>query len=134
MRDYANLLKTHGMKSSLQRLFILKSLDERGHATIDEVFEDLKKTNPSISLSAVYRNINEMAKSNMVSEIAIPKQKNRYEITKGLHSHLLCRECGKIIDVDVDMYETIKKIENRYDCHINDQDIIFDILCVECKK
>ena len=134
MRDYANLLKTHGMKSSLQRLFILKSLDERGHATIDEVFEDLKKTNPSISLSAVYRNINEMAKSNMVSEIAIPKQKNRYEITKGLHSHLLCRECGKIIDVDVDMYETIKKIENRYDCHINDQDIIFDILCAECKK
>ncbi len=134
MRDYANLLKTHGMKSSLQRLFILKSLDERGHATIDEVFEDLKKTNPSISLSAVYRNINEMEKSNMVSEIAIPKQKNRYEITKGLHSHLLCRECGKIIDVDVDMYETIKKIENRYDCHINDQDIIFDILCAECKK
>lgn len=134
MRDYATLLKTHGMKSSLQRLFILKSLDERGHATIDEVFEDLKKTNPSISLSAVYRNINEMAKSNMVSEIAIPKQKNRYEITKGLHSHLLCRECGKIIDVDVDMYETIKKIENRYDCHINDQDIIFDILCAECKK
>ncbi|MEJ2489270.1 MAG: Fur family transcriptional regulator [Sulfurovaceae bacterium] len=134
MRDYANLLKTHGMKSSLQRLFILKSLDERGHATIDEVFEDLKKTNPSISLSAVYRNINEMEKSNMVSEIAIPKQKNRYEITKGLHSHLLCRECGKIIDVDVDMYEAIKKIENRYDCHINDQDIIFDILCAECKK
>jgi Fur family peroxide stress response transcriptional regulator len=134
MRDYANLLKTHGMKSSLQRLFILKSLDERGHATIDEVFEDLKKTNPSISLSAVYRNINEMEKSNMVSEIAIPKQKNRYEITKGLHSHLLCRECGKIIDVDVDMCETIKKIENRYDCHINDQDIIFDILCAECKK
>jgi Fe2+ or Zn2+ uptake regulation protein len=134
MRDYANLLKTHGMKSSLQRLFILKSLDERGHATIDEVFEDLKKTNPSISLSAVYRNINEMEKSNMVSEIAILKQKNRYEITKGLHSHLLCRECGKIIDVDVDMHETIKKIENRYDCHINDQDIIFDILCAECKK
>jgi len=134
MYDYAILLKTHGMKSSSQRLFILKSLDERGHASIDEVFDDLKKINPLISLSAVYRNINEMEKNNMVSEIAIPKQKNRYEITKGLHSHLLCQNCGKIIDIDIDMHETIKKIENRYDCHINDQDIMFDILCAECKK
>jgi Fe2+ or Zn2+ uptake regulation protein len=134
MHDYTTLLKTHGMKSSLQRFFILKSLDERGHATIDEVFDDLKKTNPAISLSAVYRNINEMEKNNMVSEIAIPKQKNRYEITKDVHSHLLCQNCGKIIDIDIDMHETIKKIEDRYGCHINNQDIIFDILCAECTK
>ena len=134
MYDHSRLLKEHGLKSSTQRLFILKSLDERGHASIEEIYEDLKVSNPAISVSAIYRNINEMTKNNMVSEIAISKQKKRYEITKGVHSHLLCQKCGNIIDANINMQDIIKKIEGRYNCHINDQDIIFNVVCAACKK
>ena len=46
------------MKYSRQRELILNEvIDSKGHPTADEVYDGLKKTNPSLSLGTVYRNL-----------------------------------------------------------------------------
>ncbi len=131
--DFQTTLREHHMKVTPQRLDILHSLYERGHANIDEIHEDLKTDNPSMSLTTIYRNLNEMMKNALVSEIKLPKEKQRYEITKTPHIHLLCTKCKKLIDGSVDLERLIHSVEIKYGCDVLDNDIVLNIVCNDCK-
>lgn len=130
--DYQNMLNQRHMKATTPRIFILKSLEERGHATMEEIHSDLKKTNPAMSLTTIYRNINEMMEKSLVSEIKLPKQKQRYEILKEPHLHLLCDTCGKVEDATIDTQEIIKAVEEKYACKVIDDAILLHVRCKEC--
>ncbi len=134
MDKYINWLKDYDMKTTTQRLSILKSLDDRKHATIEEIHSDLVEHNPTMSLTTIYRNIGEMMKNLLVSEVKLPKRKNIYEVSKDSHIHLLCETCGKIEDAYIDMTDTLQKIKNRYFCDILDNDVTLSITCKECKE
>ncbi len=132
MNDYQNMLKEHDMKATSQRIFILKSLDERGHASMDDIYEDLKETNPAMSLTTIYRNINEMMEKSLVSEIKLPRQKQRYEIVKEPHVHLVCESCGKVEDAMVDTRSMIDEAQEKYNCEVLSDAIFLTIKCSEC--
>lgn len=134
MKDIQDMLKEHGMKTTSQRLFVLKSLQERGHATIDEIHEDLKVTNPAMSLTTIYRNINEMMKSALVSEVKLPKQKQRYEIVKEPHLHLACEKCGMVQDAMIETGNLIKNVEDKYACDVIDDAIVLNVVCKKCRE
>jgi len=134
MINYQEMLKEHDMKATSQRIFILKSLDERGHATMDDIYSDLRERNPAMSLTTIYRNINEMMQKSLVSEVKIPKQKQRYEIVKESHLHLVCESCGKVEDAMVDTAYLISKAESEYGCKVLDDAIVLNVVCKECKE
>jgi Fur family ferric uptake transcriptional regulator len=49
------------------------------------------------------------------------------------HHHLICRECGKIVDFEEDLLETIeKKIKDTKDFTITDHRVIFYGYCKSC--
>jgi Fur family ferric uptake transcriptional regulator len=63
----------------------------------------------------------------------------RYEINLDenthQHHHLICTECGKIIEVVEDFLDEIeRKIETDYDFEIDDHKLKFFGRCSECKK
>ncbi len=80
---------------------MLKILEERGHADIDHIYNEIKRDFVSISLATVYKNINTMLDAGLIEEIKIPKKKSRFEIKKSKHSHFICEKCGEIYDIDV---------------------------------
>lgn len=57
------------MKYSRQRELILNNvIESKGHPTADEVYDNLKKANPSLSLGTVYRNLTQLEKKWHVKE------------------------------------------------------------------
>ena len=61
------------MKYSRQRELILNNvIDSKGHPTADDVYDDLKKANPSLSLGTVYRNLTQLEKNGMLKKVNIP--------------------------------------------------------------
>jgi len=128
--DLLNLLQNSHLKITPQRLAILQSLEKNGHASIEELFNELKKDYPTISLATIYKNINALKNENIVSEICIhPKPK--YEIKKEPHAHFICKKCLKIEDIDYkDLFS--KCIDEKFP-HSTKELYIYGI-CKDCQN
>ena len=102
MKKYVKILKDNDLKVTPQRLEILKYLDEnRTHPSVDDIYSDLKKTNPSLSKTTVYNSLNILNEYNIIQSLTISGSELRYDYETGIHHHFLCKECNKIIDINI---------------------------------
>jgi Fe2+ or Zn2+ uptake regulation protein len=132
MKTFQEILKLAGLKTTTQRLEILKILKDKGHISIDEIHREMMISNPFVALTAIYRNIDEMMKHDIVTEIKLPRHKPKYEIKKSPHIHLVCQECEKITDASVDTSLLFSEIELKYGCKVLDNIIVLNIICMSC--
>ncbi|WP_263832235.1 Fur family transcriptional regulator [Sulfurospirillum oryzae] len=137
MNDFMNLLKTKELKATPQRISVLKELDKKTHPTIDDLYNALKKENPSMSLATVYKNLATLKEKGVVIEVNVAEGKMRYDIYSKPHIHFICQQCGAIEDVDYDAslfaYQTT--LENEKKVKIDRLDVIATVeACGLCKK
>jgi Fe2+ or Zn2+ uptake regulation protein len=129
MKSLKSLLEESNLKITPQRLAILKELETKGHASIEEIYEDVVVMFPSISLATIYKNITALKEENIISEICL-HQKPKFEITKEPHAHFICKKCGMVEDVPFS--EAIKcEIDSRYP-DVQKELYIYGI-CESCK-
>jgi Fur family ferric uptake transcriptional regulator/Fur family peroxide stress response transcriptional regulator len=101
MRDYITLLKENDLKATIQRTSILESIDRAGHINVDDIYEDVKKQYPTLSLATIYKNIIVMQENNVIVEVPMNGEKSKYELKKEEHMHLICQNCGHIMDTEI---------------------------------
>jgi Fe2+ or Zn2+ uptake regulation protein len=115
--DYVDLLKTNELKITHHRLAILKYLDNhRTHPTAEEIYQHLKKTNPGLSRTTVYNNLETLSDSHIIQRLTICPTEHRYDFNNSMHHHFICTECGSIIDIDFEC-PTVSKIKK----HVTEQ-------------
>jgi len=137
MNDFITLLKTKELKATPQRISVLKELGKKTHPTIDDLYEALRKENPSMSLATVYKNLATLKEKGVVIEVNTTEGKMRYDIYSKPHIHLICQKCGVIEDVDYDQslfaYQTT--LEQAKSVKIDRMDVIASVeLCAVCQK
>jgi Fur family ferric uptake transcriptional regulator/Fur family peroxide stress response transcriptional regulator len=98
MTDYATLLNKSGLKATFQRMNILDVVDKYGHMSVEDIYEEVTKVHPSLSLATIYKNIILMQESDILVEVPIAGRKSKYELAKADHMHLICTECGGVED------------------------------------
>ncbi len=101
MKNYITLLKENDLKATIQRTSILKSIDHAGHINVDEIYEEVKKQYPTLSLATIYKNIILMQHNGVIIEVPINGKKSKYELKKDEHMHLICQKCGEIQDQEI---------------------------------
>jgi len=134
MNNYTNVLREHNLKATPQRLAILEIIFLNGHINIDKLYEDVKVKFESISQATIYKNISAMTKSMLLFEVKLPNEKSVYEIVKGNHSHLLCKECGAVQDIDIDTKKMIDDISSEYSFSIEQTDLVLSGSCKSCQS
>jgi len=109
-----------------------------------EIYAALYKLYPGIGLTTVYRTLDLLVRMGLINKLAFGDGQLRYEFKSGEkkehHHHLICNNCGKIIDysdfIDEEM-ELIKKIEEtlakKYNFDVKDHNIEFYGFCEKCK-
>lgn len=135
--DFVSLLKTKELKATPQRLSVLKELEKKMHPTIDDLYEALRKENPSMSLATVYKNLGTLKEKGIVIEVNISDGKMRYDIYSKPHIHFLCKQCHSIsdIDYDEDLFDYQVKLEKNGAIQIEKLDIIASTKdCKFCRK
>ena len=131
--NYKNLLRESGLKVTPQRLGILSLMEHNGHMSVDDLYEEIKKLFPSISLATMYKNINAMMNSSTIIEVKIPKQKSRFEIVKEKHGHLLCQQCGDFSDIKVDFEKIVRDIEMKSRYKLFETNLVLSGICPLCQ-
>ena len=117
-------LKATGFKITPQRRAIIEVLieNESSHMSSEEIYDKVRVNCPEIGLATVYRTMQ------LLDEINVEGEDVHH------HHHLICRDCGAIIEVKEDLLESIEAtVENNYNFQIKDHDLKFYGLCSNCK-
>lgn len=97
----ADLLREHGLPVTAQRLAVLRAVSARPHATADAIAGDVRTEIGTISRQSVYDSLAILAEKGLLRRIQPAGSPARYETRTGdNHHHLICRSCGKTVDVD----------------------------------
>ena len=103
-----------GLKWTRQRKAILDLfLRTRGHLTGEEVYEKVAQQDSSIGFSTVYRTLRLFVDANIASERHFRDGVTRYEVRQAHHDHLVCQECGKIVEFERDDIEELQEVVAR---------------------
>jgi Fe2+ or Zn2+ uptake regulation protein len=99
--DPAQLLRNHGLQVTAQRIAVLRAIARRPHCTADDVAEEVRSEIGAISRQAVYDALGMLAEKGLIRRIQPAGSPARFEDRIGdNHHHLICRTCGKTVDVD----------------------------------
>ena len=110
--ELANLLRQHGLKVTPQRIAILKLLYSGGHFNGEQIYNELKKSEPSISLSTVYNALNTLEKAGLLNSFEV-NGITWYEIRRNLHVNVFCEDTNQIIDVNINLNDLYKELEQK---------------------
>jgi len=100
--DILSRLKDKGYRLTPQRMMILDAVEAADdHISAEEIYTHVCERYPNLNISTVYRTLELLKELELVTETDMGDGRVRYHsIKKGHHHHLVCQECGKIIDLD----------------------------------
>ena len=135
--DIVRKLSERGYRLTPQRLMILSAIENSdNHISAEEIYAQVVAKYPHINISTVYRTLELLKGLGLVTETDLGGGRFRYHpADKGHHHHLVCRECGAIIDLDESMLASLK------DTLLREYKFIADLRhlavfgrCVKCRK
>ena len=135
-RDIAGRLTEQGYRLTPQRIMILTAIENSdNHISAEEIHAQIVAKYPSVNISTVYRTLELLKRLGMVTETDLGEGRVRYHpVEKGRHHHLVCQECGAIIDLDDSLLSPLKKAllqEYRFDADLRHLAILGQ--CKNCR-
>jgi Fur family ferric uptake transcriptional regulator len=101
------LLRRHGVQVTAQRLAVLRAVAVRPHHPADDIHKLVRAELGSISRQAVYDALTTLTDKGLLRRIQPAGSPARYENRVGdNHHHLICRTCGRMVDVDCAVGDT----------------------------
>ena len=134
------LLKEKGYKLTPQRRAVLNIIvDKKGqHLNTEEIYDLVKTQCPDIGLATVYRTLQILDEMGLILKMNLDDGCSRYEFNSHQedhqHHHLICQNCGAIIEVGEDLLDNLEEeINKKYQFTILDHNVKFFGLCAKCR-
>ncbi|MEY3090037.1 MAG: ferric uptake regulator [Pseudomonadota bacterium] len=139
LEKFQILLKENTLKFTKQRELVLKFLYENeGHFTPEDIYTLLKKQHPTITIgiATIYRTLGLLETSEIASSISFGVQGKKYELgLKKHHDHLICINCGNIIEFfDPIIEQKQEEIAKKFHFKMTDHTMKIIGLCETCQK
>lgn len=87
-----------------QRKVVLQVIrNAHEHLTANEVFTAAKELLPTISFATVYNSLRYLKEAGHIAEITFGNGASRYDRMTQRHDHAICSDCGKLVDIEMDV-------------------------------
>ena len=122
------------LKHSKQRDCIQAFLATRcDHPTAETVYLNIREEFPKISLATVYRNLSLLADIGEIQKISTGNGPDRFDAIAKPHNHFVCKECGAVIDLEMDSIAHINEIAGKsFNGRIDGHSIHVYGICPDC--
>jgi Fur family transcriptional regulator, stress-responsive regulator len=98
---FENALREAGLRVTRPRLAVLDAVHGHPHADTDAIYARARAELGEVSHQAVYDVLHALTAARLVRRFEPMGMVARYEARVGdHHHHLVCRDCGDIVDVD----------------------------------
>ena len=111
---------------------ILRRISEsESHMTAEQIFLELKKTEPKVVQATVYNNLNALCQKGLIRKLSMEGSPDRYDkIQKP--DHLVCQRCGALSDIN--FQDLTQDLESQLGEGILSYDLKVFYLCPACRK
>lgn len=129
-------LKDDNIRITPQRREILKYIiASKEHPTAEKIYADLHPDYPSMSVATVYNTLRLLVKLGFVDELIYGDNATHFDYAETKHFHVICRNCGKIVDVFYPNLDQIRTVAgNLTGFEITGAKIDAYGLCPDCQK
>ena len=113
MADINQELRTSGLKVTTQRAKVLQyfidSTDK--HLSAYDIHKYLLNEDENISLSTIYRILTQFTAAGLLNKLYLDNEKSVFELARDTehHDHLICTQCGKIIEFHSEIIEQVQE-------------------------
>ncbi len=134
----AKQLRERGYRVTAQRTIILETIAHmEDHITAQQVYKGARERLPGLNLATVYRTVESLQGAGMINMLSPSGEPMRFSLCdpEHPHSHLVCRECGSIFEVDAEEIEAFaRRVEEKTSFRINSTHLTLEGLCPICKQ
>lgn len=137
LQEMIDRLKEGDCRITPQRYAVLNVLaNSPDHPSAESIHAKLIEHYPTMSLATVYKTINLLKREGEILELEFSDLGNRYDGRKPYpHPHVICTECGEIIDPShLDMEEITNKMMAETGYKIVTHRLDFYGICPKCQK
>ncbi len=135
---FKQYLAENSLRKTPERFKILEEIYlQDGHFTIDELYFMMKSKNYRVSRATLYNTVELLIECKLIKKHQFNSKINFYEkaYKSSQHDHLVCIECGKIVEFcDPRIYEIEKDISELYNFKIANHELYLFGLCSECTQ
>lgn len=129
-------LRDKGFKVTPQRLAICELiLSSKQHPTVDQIYQQVQKKYPTLSLATAYQTLHLLAKIGMIQELGFSNGISRYDPNNMPHINVVCNKCGNINDYES---ENVRKLLLQLHTELKikpiGQRLEIYTICDQCKK
>lgn len=124
-------------KTSKKRQAILDALmTTTEHPNAEWLYQKLKPEYPDLSLGTVYRNLSLFADAGEISRLGGFGSQERFDGRTDPHAHLLCVECGRVMDVETPALEPklCALAESASGAEVRACTLTFTGVCPNCRR
>jgi Fe2+ or Zn2+ uptake regulation protein len=133
--ELTELFRARGLKVTPQRQAIFRVLHgEPAHPSAEWVHEAVSQSMPTISLRTVYQTLNDLAAMGEVQALDLGTGSARFDPNLDAHHHLVCDECGRVVDVYADASAVRVPGGQRHGFTISSTEVVFRGTCPTCKR
>ena len=127
--------RSSGRKVTAQRQCIFRVLQgDVTHPSAEAVYEAARAEMETISLKTVYQTLHELAELGEVNTLDVGTGTVRFDPNVDVaHHHLVCRACGKVRDLAMDLDELSVPADQLQGYEVRTAEVVFRGLCEECR-
>ncbi len=105
-RDWDAVLRDHGFRITPQRQLVLEAVNVLGHATPEELLNEVQKTAGAVNLSTIYRTLEVLEQVGLVTHAHIGHGAPTYHsVEEEAHIHLVCDTCQAVQSIHAESAE-----------------------------
>ena len=130
-------LRKRGHRLTPQREMIVEAIAHAGHhVTAEEVFERVQARTSAVNVATVYRTLDLLVDLGLVSRADLGGEKVCYaSVNHGPHCHLVCKQCGCIIEADHDLIAPLERqLSEEYGFSADLHHLAISGLCAGCRS
>ena len=124
-----------GLRMTGQRRVIARVISQADdHPDVEKVYDRATEIDPAISIATVYRTVRLFEEAGILSRSDFGGARARYEeVPEKHHDHLICTQCGKIIEfINDDLERLQESISKNYQFRLDSHVMTLFGECMDC--
>jgi Fur family peroxide stress response transcriptional regulator len=102
--ELTDSFRESGLRITPQRVAVFEAMHQSaGHPSAESIYQTVSAEMPSISLRTVYQTLNDLTEMGEIRRLDFGVKATRFDPTIDDHHHLVCDDCGLIVDAYIDV-------------------------------
>lgn len=117
-----------------QRQLVLDAVRQIGHATPEQICNEVQRVAPAVNITTVYRTLDLLERLDLVRHTHLGHGAPSYSEQEHQHVHLVCHACGAVFEAPTEMMDAlVARLQDEMDFALDVAHVALSGQCRTCR-